>query len=167
MRLVVLLIVAAILAALPAGCSSTRLEAGSGGEAHAYASTSVVLVTYEGGLHARIVETATGATLEEVKLDGIGEKAWRRKGLLSLKWEPMDPAEARKLLGLGASTTPAAPTPTTYLPSDANDRRGRSPAPPDGLRHVRSGSEAHLVGRLRSRAFVHSNLGVHRHGLAL
>lgn len=116
-----LLVVALAIAALLAGCSSTRLEAGSGGEAHAYANTSVFLVTYEGGLEAKIVDVASNTVIEEVRLDGTGERAWRRKGLLSFKWESMDPTEAKRLLGL--ATGPPAPAPPSTQPTPA-------PSPP-------------------------------------
>jgi len=110
-----LLFVLVIAAMAFAACNSTRLEAGSNGKAKAHANTSVLLVQYEGGLYARLVDVASNTVLEEVKLDGAGERAWRRKGLLSLRWEPMDPAEARRLLGLPAAESPApSPSPTLY-----------------------------------------------------
>lgn len=103
MRLVLFLLL--LLAALVTACSSTRLEAGSDGEVHAYANTSVVLVQYEGGLHARLVDSS-GRVLEERRLDGAGEKAWRRTGLLSFRWTAIEPAEAKRLLGIDPSPPP-------------------------------------------------------------
>lgn len=94
-----------LLLALAGACSSTRIEAGSDGEVHAYANTSVVLVQYEGGLHARLVDSS-GRVLEERRLDGAGEKAWRRTGLLSFRWTAIEPSEAKRLLGIEPDPPP-------------------------------------------------------------
>lgn len=110
MRLVLFLL---LLAALVTACSSTRVQAGSDGKARVYANTSVVLVEYEGGLHASIVDVGSGEILEELRLDGSGSRAWRRTGALSFRWAAMDPSEARRLLGLPPVGTPVpAPTPS-------------------------------------------------------